>query len=390
MMIQFYSKFLLFCLLVGMMPHEVVAQNRQTIKGKVLSATDRTPIGDATVSVVGGAAKTKTDAKGNFRLNVNHNRSQTQVMVKALGFKPKGTFVGKMEAEPITVSLEEESIDLDEVVVVGYGTQKRSDLTGAISSIKSEEIDQARSPELMSSLQGKVAGVRIFSQSGEPGAGMNVQIRGISSLYGSSSPLFVIDGIQYDVNDSEVATSDMANMGNSSNPLAMLNPADIESIEVLKDASATAIYGSRGANGVVMITTKSGKSSRNSTDYNAYVRFSNASKRIDMLNGNEFIDYQNEVNPVSALFYNYDNAGNLDLNNPKDPYIIPQHDWQAEMMRPATTHNHNLSISGGAGKSNYRVGLGYLDEEGLVRKNGQKRYTLRMKVNHEANKRIKI
>jgi len=390
MMIQFYSKCLLFCLLVGMVSHEVVAQNRQTIKGQVLNATDRTPIGGATMSVVGGTAKTKTDAKGNFRLQVNHNRPQTQIMVKALGFKPKGVFVGKAETAPVTILLQEESIDLDEVVVVGYGTQKRSDLTGSISSIKSEEIDQARSPELMSSLQGKVAGVRIFSQSGEPGAAMNVQIRGISSLYGSSSPLFVIDGIQYDVNDSEVATSDMANLGNSSNPLAMLNPADIESIEVLKDASATAIYGSRGANGVVMITTKSGKSGRSATTYDAYVKFSSASKKIDMLNGNEFIDYQKMVNPVSALFYNYDSEGNLDLNNPKDPYQIPQHDWQAEMMDPATSHNHNLSISGGTGKTNYWAGMGYLDEEGLVRKNGLKRYTMRMKINHEVNKKIKM
>src|SRR5690606_19211124 len=183
-----------------------------------------------------------------------------------LGFKPTGMFVRKTETAPVTILLQEESIDLDEVVVIGYGTQKRSDLTGAITSIKSDEIDRAGSPELMSSLQGKLAGARIFSQSGEPGAAMNIQIRGISSLYGSSSPLFVIDGIQYDVNDGEIATSDMGNLGNSSNPLAMLNPADIEAIDVLKDASATAIYGSRGANGVVIVTTKSGKSGRNSTD----------------------------------------------------------------------------------------------------------------------------
>src|SRR5690606_34912269 len=121
-----------------------------------------------------------------------------------------------------------------------------------------------------------------------------------------------------------------------------------------------------------------------------YVKFSSASKKIDMLNGNDFIEYQKLVNPISALFYNYDSEGNLDVNNPKDPYQIPQHDWQDEMMSPAISHNHNLSFSGGTGKTNYWAGMGYLDEEGLVRKNGLKRYTMRMKLNHEVNKKIKM
>src|SRR5690606_21594031 len=184
---------------------------------------------------------------------------------------------------------------------------------------KAEDIERSANPDLLGALQGKMPGARINSQSGEPGAEMNIQIRGANSLYGASTPLFVIDGVPFDVSSDEVATAYESNIGNSANPLSSLNPSDIESIEILKDASATAIYGSRGANGVVIVTTKSGVKSKSDISYHGYVSYAQASRKLNLLNGDEWIDFQRETRPNSPLFYEIKD-GLVDTNAPVDPY----------------------------------------------------------------------
>jgi len=352
----------------------------------VVTGNDDEPLPNVTIRVKGKSASLKSDNKGAFSVTAVKGDS---LIFTSVGYKAQSVFVS--DTRTLTVRMETAVNSLEDVVVIGYGTRKKSDLTGAVSGVKAKDIEQSRNTDLLSSMQGKVAGARIFSQSGEPGAAINVQIRGISSLYGSSSPLYVIDGVPYDVNANEVAISGEANLGYSSNPLNTLNPADIEAIDVLKDASATAIYGSRGANGVVIITTKSGKSGRSITTYDGYVSFAKATKSLDMLYGNEFIEYQRLVNPQSSLFYNNSGPqGTINLNDPRDPYALEQHDWQAEMIQTAISQNHNIAISGGSEKTTFAGGIGFLNEEGIIRNNNQKRYSIRLKVDHQASKKIKL
>ncbi|MCH5598233.1 SusC/RagA family TonB-linked outer membrane protein [Niabella ginsengisoli] len=354
------------------------------LKGEVTNSSNE-PLPNVTISSARTAATVISKTDGQFEIEASVGDS---LLFSSVGYE--GQTVVIKNRDLLRVEMATVANSMEDVVVIGYGTQKKSDLTGSIAGLKATDIEQSRSTDLITALQGKIPGARIFSQSGEPGAAMNIQIRGISSLYGSSSPLFVIDGIQYDINANEISSSGNANLGSNSNPLAMLNPSDIESIEVLKDASATAIYGSRGANGVVIVTTKSGKTGQSVTTYDGYVSFSKAANKLRMLNANDFIDYQRLVNPQSSLFYNTDENGEPDLNSPKDPYSLPQHDWQDEMMQQSVTQNHNTTLSGGAGKTTYSGGAGYLSEEGIIRNNTQKRYTMRLKVDHEASKKIKL
>ncbi|MFT4094178.1 MAG: TonB-dependent receptor [Niabella sp.] len=382
-MLKKLSKAIGFFVIPLFLTHNVAAQVSQ-IKGVVTNA-NKEPVPNTTIVVKRTGVSAMSDNTGGFEIRA---RKGDTLLFTSVGYNDQMTVL--KNNQPLHINMEYAFNSMEDVIVVGYGTQKRSDLTGSIAGLKSEDIEQSRSTDFIAALQGKVAGARIFYQSGEPGAAMNIQIRGISSLYGSSAPLFVIDGIQYDVNADEIATSNNANLGNNANPLSMLNPADIESIEVLKDASATAIYGSRGANGVVIVTTKTGKTSRSVTTYDAYISLSKPSKKLEMLDGNEFIEYQRLIDPNSKLFYNTDSSGNLDLNSPRDPYSLPQHDWQEEVMQRSVTHNHNVSISGGSGNTVYAGGAGYLDEEGIVRNNSQKRYTFRLKLDHQASKKIKL
>jgi len=292
----------------------------------------------------------------------------------------------------INMTLKAETMSLEDAVVIGYGSTSRKDLTGSISSVKADDIRKAGASNLVGSLQGRVAGLNITSQSGEPGAGYQIKIRGNNSINADSSPLFVIDGMQMDSSSGGVASSD-ATGTSSFDPLSFLNPSDIESIEVLKDASATAIYGSQGANGVVIITTKSGSASLNKTSvvFDASVGIATVPKKIEMMSPQDYIDYR-----FARKDYGYDGYGaDLDedgiLDGPKDASAYPQYDWQDLLYRDAISQNYSLSMSSVIGKNTQiSAGVGYLNQQGLVVSNDYQRYTARLKIDHPINDKVKV
>lgn len=269
----------------------------------------------------------------------------------------------------IDVELERRAISGDDIVVVGYGTQRRSDITGAISSIREADFNTGISLAPEQLMQGKVAGVNIVESSGRPGASSSVRIRGTSSISAGNDPLYVIDGVPIQmasannyVNVSgESTTSPFNSM--SSNPLNTLNPSDIESIDILKDASATAIYGSRGANGVIMITTKN--YTETTVNYDGYMSVSSVRKQLPFLSRDQYVNY----------------AESNDLQYPDEG---AETRWQDEIFRNALSQNHNLSVGGGEGSTNYRASVGYTTQDGVVESSNLEKYTGRINLTQRA------
>ena len=332
------------------------------------------PIPGVTVLVKNTTMGAVTDFDGLYSLAVPSNANV--LVFSFIGMKPQEIQINKNSK--INVQMETELSALDEVVIIGYGTAKKSDLTGSVSGIKAEEISESQPRDLLGAMQGRMAGVQISSESGEPGSGMNIQIRGQNSIVGGSNPLFVIDGVQIEVNGNEIASSNSSQ--GTSNPLSMINPSDIESIEVLKDASATAIFGSRGANGVVLITTKSGKSGRSTLTYQGNTGFSKIANKIDILSPEDYLSYA-QIRGGRESFLNYDSDGDGTVDTPRDFSQLEGVVWQDEALRTAVTTEHVLSASGGSEKSNYSASIGYLSQEGLVKNNNFDRYSLRVKAN---------
>ena len=265
------------CLMLFSFPTSLWAQ--ETVKGKVVSAQDGQALPGVSVLVKGKKSGTSTDTNGNFAIQATQN--ETLIF----------SFVGHTSKEvPVTglvmnVSLDQDSQGLDEVVIVGYGQQKRGNITGAVTTMNTEKLTERPLPRVDQALVGQMAGVRVKQTTGNPGQGMSVQVRGVGSISAGNEPLYVLDGFPLS------GATPNANGGYSSgNPLDNINPNDIESIQVLKDASSAAIYGSRAANGVVIITTKKGKSGKPSINLNTYVGYNERSKKLDVLSGPEWID----------------------------------------------------------------------------------------------------
>lgn len=359
---------------------------QQLVSGRVADEWDQ-PIANVTVQVRGFTHSVLTDESGSFRLEVpvgGHLLEFSHIGYKMSQYKLDGSTF-------IYVVLTPNERSLEEVVVVGYGEVRRRDLTGSVASVKASDIEVAKIPSFLESIQGKMAGVQISGSSGEPGAAMNVSIRGASSLYGSSTPLFVIDGIPYDMNTAEVSTSSIGNP-QALNPLAAINPSDIESIEVLKDASAAAIYGSRGANGVVLITTKRGQRGRAMISYDAYYGLSRATKRMDVLSADEYLEYQRIMQPNSSLFWVDTNGDGVfdSRDSARDVSRLPKHDWQREVLRTGSVHNHNLAVRGGSESTTYSASLGYLDQEAISLNNSYNKYNLGLRVDHKVNRKLNL
>ena len=366
--------------------HQNKSETKQQSQSKKITGlvTDEKgdPIIGASLMIKGTKMGTITDIDGKFSLEVPE---QSQITISYIGFKQ--TILKLNTANNYKINLEEDSKTLDEVVVIGYGSMQKKDLTGAITSIKSADIVQNKTVSFVDAMQGKLAGVHIAAQSGEIGSSSRISIRGSNSLYGSSLPLYIIDGVQIDVNTGEVASAKMGN-GTTLDPMSSINPSDIESIDVLKDASATAIYGSRGANGVVIITTKSGKAGKTKFSYDSFLSLAKSTKKMDVLNGSEFIDYRKTVEPNSLLFYtdsNQDGSFNS-LDIPKDPYSNPYHNWQDEMLRTAVAHSHNITVDGGSNDTQFSSSISYLDNEGIIINNDYERITGRIKLDTKRNK----
>ncbi len=359
----------------------VMAYAQQTVSGVVTDESGN-PLPGVTVMVEGTTTGTVTGSEGNYSLELPNNA--TTLVFSFIGMETQEVTIGNQSK--INVELSSSVTELDEVVAIGYGTVRKRDLTGSVANIRSEDIAQSQTTSFMNAMQGRMAGVQITSESGEPGSGININIRGANSIVGSSSPLFVIDGVQIDVNKNEVATSGSSD--GTMNPLSTLNPTDIESIEVLKDASATAIYGSRGANGVVIVTTKTGKDGTSSIEYNGSVAFSNAYRKVEVLSAEDYLVYQELRGNESFLMRDTDEDGTPDTRRDFDN--MKQHNWQEEALRTALTNQHQITASGGNKNSNYSASVGYLSEEGIVKHNDYDRYNFRIKLNHIQSDKFKI
>jgi len=323
-----------------------------SVSGIVVSDLEKVPVPGVSVYIKGepkGAVT--TDFDGNFKIKAQQNDGV--LVFSYVGFKTKEvSFSGNQK---LTVGLAEEVSTLNEVVVVGYGSQKRSDVTGAIASVKSENFNKGVVANAGQLIQGKVSGVNVVGASGEPGASQDIIIRGVGSLRSGTTPLYVVDGFALD----------NTNNGVASNPLNFINPQDIESIEVLKDASASAIYGSRAANGVIVITTKKGAKGQTKINLSMSTGFSTLANKVDVFSADEFRKQVVAVN------------GNLQDGGANT-------DWQDELTRTGVSQNVNFSMSGGTDKSTYAASVGVDNQEGVLQNSDLKRYSGRLNLNQKA------
>lgn len=339
------------------------------------------PLPGVNILVVGSTRGTETDFDGNYSIMVSEGNV---LQFSFVGMETYKVTIG--EENTVNVSMNSSDNTIDEVILVGYGSQTKKDMTGSVSAIKTEKLLETSPTNIAQGMQGKLAGIKITSNSGAPGSGTSITIRGINSISAGTTPLYIIDGIPFDYNEGEVASSTIGS-GNSSNPLDAINPSDIKSISVLKDASATAIYGSRGANGVIIIETKRGGGANNegTISFSSYMGINKASRKMPVLNGNEFIEYRRDIDPFGLLFF----VGG-DPNRPIDPYALLQHDWQDEILRNGFVQNYDISLNGNAGKTIYSASIGYLDNEAIVKNNDSERFTFRLNLEHQKNEKLRV
>lgn len=318
-----------------------------TISGRVISKSDKQPIPGVSVSVKETSIGTTTNAMGEFTLSIP--QSSQIIEFRFVGMKPIEEPINGRSI--INVELEDEVIELDEVVTIGYGVQKKSDLTGAVTSITSKEIESTPAMSVDQIMQGKASGVQITQNSGAPGSDVMIRIRGIGTV-NNSDPLYVIDGL---------ATSAMN----------FLNPSDIKSIEILKDASATAIYGARGANGVILITTKQGDKENSQINFDAYTGLQEKWRTLDMMNAKEFATITGR-----------------DYSDPQ--YSTYDTDWQEEIFQLAPVQNYHLSATGGTEKSSFAISGGYFNQDGIIKGSDFQRLTFRINSQHKMNNWLNI
>lgn len=344
----FLSVFLLFFALSG-----AIAQTR-VVEGKVTALEDGQPLPGVNVIVQGTSKGTATDFEGHYRIELA--TGENTLNFSFIGYKTVSENVG--ERTTVDVVLELDTKSLEEVVVVAYGTQKKSDLTGAISSLRGTDLTKIPALDPTMALQGKVAGVQVTSSSGAPGSQPIVRIRG-TGTFGDASPIYVVDGVILQ-------------------DISFLNSSDIQSMEVLKDASATALYGSRGANGVILISTKQGKAGAAPViTFAADYSMQDQTKRIDLLNGPQFATVVNEITPGS-----YNNIS-----------AVPNTDWQSQIFRKpsaAPIQNYQFSASAGSDKMQYYIGVGYFRQDGIIPKSYYERVTIRLNNIYHLSKNVRL
>lgn len=339
------------------------------------------PLVGATVLIDGTSSGVISDFDGNFKINVPSPVDKKYLNITTLGYETKIVRIG--DKKNLKVTLQPDAEDLDEVVVVGYGTVKKSDLTGAVSTVKAEDIEQSGANSIDVALQGRAAGVAVTQSSGSPGGGAAIRIRGISSLNGSD-PLYIIDGVPMEnTADSGLGEQDLESA--TLNPLSMINPADIESVEILKDASSTAIYGSRGANGVVLITTKQGKEGKGVIKVDQEYGISKIPGTIDLLDANEYTILFAEAYKNGGLAYT--NTKRLDSARAG---ALQTSDWQNTIMRMGKTSNTSVSFSGGNKDLRYLVSNNYLNTQGIIDGTDYKRASSRVNLNASLSEKIKV
>lgn len=354
---------------------------QKTIKGRVTDENGE-PLPGATVAVKETNIGTVTDSNGNYTLSAPDDAET--LIVSFIGYVTEEIALNGRSQVDVIMYLDVTA--LQEIIVVGYGTQQKADVTGAIAAVDAEEINKQIDQNVQTLLQGRVAGVVINPSSGAPGAGVNVNIRGSSSVNAGSGPLYVIDGVQLGGGSRNIVGGADQAINPSSSPLSLLNPQDIESIQILKDASATAIYGARGANGVIIITTKKGNySQKNQVTVSSYVGVQNLHAKMDLMNGREHAEYLNDF--LTA-------TGNAPAFSESEIAAMGEGtDWQEEVTRGGTDaliQNHQISMSGGNNRTKYYLSGSYFDQAGIVLNTGITRYTFRSNVDFHISDKLKL
>ena len=391
MKIIFLNTFAFFILAVLFSP-SLQAQSLE-IKGKVTD-TNQEPLIGATILVQGTEQGTITDINGNFQLKTD---PKATLIISYTGFSSKIIVVGNQTVW--NIMLEPEDLKLDEVVVIGYGSQRKSQITGAISSLKGKDIQDQPVSNLANSMQGRVAGLNVMSASGTPGAGLLVNVRG------NNAPLYVVDGIPLlSESNSGLSTSfdlqgQNVGSGQTLSSISDINPNDIESIEVLKDASAAAIYGARAANGVILITTKRGKSGGQEASFNIYSGIQQIARPIKFMDSKEMVGLIEEARANDLAIFKEDPSyfgDNFDpsvLTDPLDNFDLSSEvntNWLNEVSRLAPINNYEFSFRAGNEKTKYFTSLGYFDQQGVIIENYYKRFNYRLNLDHEINSRFKL
>ena len=338
-----------------------------TVKGTVVDDKGQ-PLPGVSVKVLGTSAGTVTSASGEYQISVPEGAT---LVFSYIGFLSQSVEVGTKTQIDVTLKVDEASQKLNEVVVVGYGTQRKSDLTGSIASISGKDLDKTPVLGADQMLQGRVSGLQFTQSDGQPGSPTSIRIRGTNSINSGNEPLYVVDGF--------------AGVGN----LSSINPSDIQSIEVLKDASATAIYGSRGANGVILITTKKGKAGQDAINFDAYTGVQTVAKKLSLMNASQFAQYlddyftqSNAANPNTAVALPYTQAQINSLGTGTD--------WQNALYRVAPIQNYQLSFNGGTQKARYYLSLNHFDQDGIMLNTGFRRELVRLNLDRNIGDKIKM
>lgn len=372
-MIRNIYRLLAILLLFSGVAGTLSAQNR--IEGSVIDAATHEPIVGATISVPERKTGTLTDFNGKFVIDAPN--LPTVLKVNFVGYREQQVDVYD-NSEALVINLKEAYDLLQEVVVVGYGTQKRQELTSAIATVDKELLKQSV-PTVESALAGAVAGLNVSVTSGQPGASSTMRIRGGNSINGGNEPLYVIDGfIVY--NDVTANRTDAGGSDATLDPLSFLNPADIESIEILKDVSATAIYGTRGANGVIMITTKKGKKGKDNITYQSTFGWQQIRKKMEFLNAREWTELYNEIRRNEG-------TPELQLSLPSDE---EGYDWQDAALRTGFSQEHQLSIVGGDDRTRYSISGNYKSQDGIIKGTDLKRYGGRVSFDRDLLNHLKV
>jgi TonB-linked SusC/RagA family outer membrane protein len=349
------------------------AQQNRIITGKVTDQSNGQTLIGVSIGIKDSRTGAVTDADGKYSISIPSNKP-TILVFKYIGYEPKEVVVDKQTI--VNVVLVDESRSLEQVVVIGYGTTKKKDLTGSVGKVNMADMNKAPVRSFDEALAGRSAGVQVSSADGQPGAGISVVIRGNNSITQGNSPLYVVDGFPIEDPNNNI-----------------VNPNDIESLEVLKDASATAIYGARGANGVVIITTKKGKEGAPIISLDASYGLQKATKKIELMNPYEYVKYQLELDPTLVSTTPYPSPTQLYLAGGKtlDDYKnLSGTDWQGLVLQQAPMQNYNLSISGGSRQTKYAISGSIFDQDGVLINSGYKRYQGRIVLDQQVNDKMKV
>lgn len=371
-------------------PIILFAQSK-AITGTVVDE-NKMPLPGASILVKGLNIGSSTDFDGNFSLNVPETGEV--LVVSYLGYMTKELVISKNLT--FNIQLDIDTNTLDEIVVVGYGTQRKSDITGSVTSVKVDAIAVAQNSTIDALLQGRAAGVQVIQNAGSPGSGVSVKIRGASSLRGNNEPLYVIDGVIISSagEDASNASADANSLEETQNGLNGINPRDIESIEVLKDASATAIYGSRGANGVILITTKKGKSGKTSIQAYVNTSVSEITERYDILDALGYANYQNEALAVNGGDPRFSIIGDdifpIAADGTVSDTASEQHNWHDEIYKQGFSRSAGASFSGGTEKGNFYASVGYNDQGGIVENSRLKNGNFSINLNQDLSDKLTI